>query len=118
MRVIAFAMVILFAGMAAGQPLGKADREGPGDEMVQKYLAREGAELDAKFGEDVKSREAWEAKRPQYVEDYFYMLGLSPRPEKTELKATVVRTLEQGDYIVEMVHYQSRPGLYVTGNLY
>ena len=119
MRIVVFiASIALFAGVAVGQPYGKADASSPGDEGIQKYLAREAAEMDAQFAEDVKSLKDWEAKRPQYVEEYFYMLGLSPRPEKTDLKATVVRTLEKGDYVVEMVHYQSRPGLYVTGNLY
>lgn len=117
-ELIWFVCIALFAGRALGQPYGKADSASPGDELIQKHLAREAARLDAKFAEDVKSLKDWEAKRAQYVEEYCYMLGLSPRPEKTDLKATVVRTLDKGEYVVEMVHYQSRPGLYVTGNLY
>ena len=46
------------------------------------------------------------------------MLGLWPLPEKTPLHATITGTLDRGDYLVDMIHYQSRPGLYVTGNLY
>ena len=46
------------------------------------------------------------------------MLGLSPLPEKSPLKAAITRTLDRGDYVVDMLHYQSRPGLYVTANLY
>ena len=46
------------------------------------------------------------------------MLGLWPLPEKTDLKATITRTLDRGDYQVDMLHYQSKPGLYVTANLY
>ena len=46
------------------------------------------------------------------------MLGLWPMPEKTPLQATVTGTLEGDGYVVEMLHYQSRPRLYVTGNLY
>src|SRR5207248_1292296 len=94
------------------------DRGAPGDEMIQAYLRRETAKIGARFAEDISSREAWEAKRPRYLEAYFFMLGLSPRPEKTPLHATVTRTLRRGDVVVEMLHYQSRPGLYVTGNLY
>ncbi len=110
---VAAANVRLFA-----QPLGQPDRASPGNEMIQKYLQQETAKLSARFGEDILSREAWEAKRPQYVEEYYYMLGLVPRPEKTPLHATVTGTLERDGYVVEMLHYQSRPGLYVTGNLY
>ena len=46
------------------------------------------------------------------------MLGLDPLPEKTPLKATVTGTLDRGDVTIEKLHFQSKPGLYVTGNLY
>ena len=46
------------------------------------------------------------------------MLGLWPLPEKTPLQATVTGTLERDGVVVEKLHFQSRPGLYVTGNLY
>jgi cephalosporin-C deacetylase-like acetyl esterase len=46
------------------------------------------------------------------------MLGLWPLPDKTPLKATVTGKLERAQFVVENVHFQSRPGLYVTGNLY
>jgi cephalosporin-C deacetylase-like acetyl esterase len=106
------------AATVAAQPYGQPDRGSPGDEMIQGYLRREAERISAQFADDLKSREAWEAKRPQYVEEYFDMLGLSPRPERTPPHPTVTRTLDRGDYVVEMLHYQSRPGLYVTGNLY
>jgi cephalosporin-C deacetylase-like acetyl esterase len=86
--------------------------------MIQAYLAKQSETLGVRFADDLKSREAWEGKRPQYVEEYLYMLGLTPRPEKTPLHATVTRTLQKDDYAVDMLHYQSRPGLYVTANLY
>src|SRR5687767_4836266 len=108
----------LSAATAFAQPYGKPDRDSPGDAMIQAYLRQETHKVEASFADDIASRSAWEAKRPQYVQEYFYMLGLSPTPEKTPLHATVTRTLKRDDYVVEMVHYQSRPGLYVTGNLY
>ncbi len=46
------------------------------------------------------------------------MLGLSPLPPRTPLKATVTGVLERGDYVVEKVHFQCLPGAYVIGNLY
>ena len=51
------------------------------------------------------------------MEEYYYMLGLSPRPEKTPLAAKITGTLQGDGYTVEMLHYQSRPRLYVTANL-
>jgi cephalosporin-C deacetylase-like acetyl esterase len=110
--------IVAWCTAAAAQPLGEPDRGAPGDEMVQAYLARETAKLSAKFSEDVKSLEAWQTKRPQYVEEYYYMLGLSPRPEKSPLNATITGTYKGDGFEVDMIHYQSKPRLYVTGNLY
>ena len=108
----------LVAVSARAQPYGKADAESPGDGLIQAYLARQAAALDGSFDDDLKSREAWDAKRPQYLAEYYDMLGLAPRPEKTPLHAAVTRTLRRDDYAVDVLHYQSRPGLYVTANLY
>jgi dienelactone hydrolase len=118
MFVLLLACATVFDVPLLAQPLGRPDRDSPGDEMIQRYLQRETAKLSARFADDISSRQAWEAKRPRYVEEYFYMLGLSPRPEKTPLHATVTGTLQGDGYVVEMLHYQSRPQLYVTGNLY
>jgi cephalosporin-C deacetylase-like acetyl esterase len=101
-----------------GQEYGKADRENPGDEMIQEYLRVEAEKLEAEFLAGIQSRADWERERPRLMGEYFHMLGLSPLPEKTPLKATITRTLDRGDYFVDMLHYQSRPGLYVTANLY
>jgi len=46
------------------------------------------------------------------------MLGLKPLPDRTPLHATVTGRMERDDYSVEKLHFQSRPGLYVTANLY
>ncbi|MEX2176908.1 MAG: prolyl oligopeptidase family serine peptidase [Pirellulaceae bacterium] len=107
-----------FAPAANAQPLGEPDRANPGDAMIQAYLQAETARLADRYAGDVRSLADWQANRPRYQEEYFYMLGLSPRPEKTPLAATVTGTLDGDGYTVEMLHYQSRPGLYVTGNLY
>ena len=53
--------------------------------MIQEYLKRATDEISARYSDDVQSLANWEAKRPHYVEQYAYMLGLSPRPEKTPL---------------------------------
>ncbi|HEV3345162.1 MAG TPA: prolyl oligopeptidase family serine peptidase [Pirellulales bacterium] len=103
---------------AHAQALGQPERGEPGDEMMQAYLAREAAKISARFAADVSSKSEWEAKRPAYIEQYFYMLGLSPRSEKTPPAATVTSSLTGDGYIVDKLHYQSLPGLYVTGNLY
>lgn len=115
---LAIALVAAAGASVWGQAYSPPDRESPGDEMIQAYLAREAAALSARLNDDLASLAAWQAKRPQYVEEYYYMLGLSPRPEKTPLNAKVTGSLVGDGYVVDMLHYQSRPGLYVTANLY
>ena len=43
---------------------------------------------------------------------------LGERPERTPLNARVVGTLDRGDYRIEKIIFESRPGFYVTANLY
>ena len=103
---------------ARGQAYCPPDRDAPGDRMIQEYLAREAEKIDATLLEGLTSRQQWENLRPRYRAEYYYMLGLPPMPEKTPLAATITGTLQRDGYTVEMLHYQSRPRLYVTGNLY
>jgi dienelactone hydrolase len=88
------------------------------DEAIHRYLAAEAKRLSERFMDGAKSKAEWEAKRPKLKEQFLDMLGLWPLPEKTPLKATVTGTLERGDVTIEKLHFQSKPGLYVTGNLY
>jgi dienelactone hydrolase len=108
----------LLATSIPAQPYGEPDRGQPGDEMIQDYLRHETSRIESSFSNDLISLKSWTQLRPRYLEEFYDMLGLSPLPEKTPLRATVTRTLDRGDYTVEMLHYQSRPGLYVTANLY
>lgn len=117
-QLAAIVFVMMVGNFAIAQPLGEPDRGSPGDAMIQAYLEQETEKLAAAYQKDVKSLEAWQAKRDEYREQYFYMLGLSPLPQKTPLNATVTGRLEGDGYVVEMLHYQSWPQLYVTGNLY
>ncbi|HPD46402.1 MAG TPA: prolyl oligopeptidase family serine peptidase [Anaerohalosphaeraceae bacterium] len=115
-RHIIFAVILLAnTPIAWTQPYGRADRENAGDEMIQSYLQACTEEVETESAWDMTS---WQSMRGQYMEEYMYMLGLRPMPEKTPLCATVTGTLQGDGYVVEMVHYQSRPRLYVTGNLY
>ena len=96
---------------------GKKERK-PGDEMIEKYLAAETDKLSAKFLDGAKTIDEWKQKRPRLYQEYMDMLGLWPIPEKTPLKATITGTVEAHGVVVEKLHFQSKPGLYVTANLY
>ncbi|WP_222434777.1 alpha/beta hydrolase family protein [Blastopirellula retiformator] len=90
----------------------------PGDAAVRKYFAAETAALTNQPIVTATSIDQWKAKRGEYQEQLKEMLGLQPWPEKTDLQTTVTGTLEKDGVTVEKIHFQSRPGLYVTGNLY
>jgi dienelactone hydrolase len=115
-------LVLLACPLAAGQGYCPPDRDAPGDRMIQAYLARETEIIEAGSPEGllkgIPSQEDWQRLRLKYQEQYFYMLGLCPLPARTPLNATVTGTLRREGYVVDMVHYQSRSRLYVTGNLY
>jgi len=90
----------------------------PGDKMLAEYFRRETAKLNAQNFASIETLEDWNRLRGSYRQQLQEMLGLSPMPEKTDLKATITGRVEQDQFFVEKLHYQSMPGLYVTANLY
>ncbi len=89
-----------------------------GDKMLADYFAAETAKLRDACLADIKTLDDWKAKRGEYRRQLLEMLGLDPLPEKTDLKPVITGKLDHDDFVVEKLHFQSRPGLYVTGNLY
>ncbi len=109
---LALWMACACAGLAA-------DDADAGRRMIENYLRQEAVELDARFLDGVKTRDDWEKLRPKLREQYLDMLGLWPLPEKTPLEPHVTGVIERDEgFRVEKVQFQSRPHLYVTGNLY
>jgi dienelactone hydrolase len=88
------------------------------DAPLAEYFRNETAKLASRPLLGIDSAEAWKARRPELQRRLRSMLGLDPWPEKTNLAAKVTGTAEQSAFVVEKVLYQSRPGLYVTANLY
>jgi dienelactone hydrolase len=106
-------LISLSLAACAAEPAPKA-----GDDQIEAYLKQETTQLSTRFLDGAKTREEWEARKPRLRQEYFDMLGLWPLPEKTPLNAKVTGTLERGEVVIEKLHFQSRPGLYVTGDLY
>src|SRR5262245_36278618 len=77
---------------APGQPPVKPK---PGDEMIEKYLAAETDRLSQKVLDGATTLAEWQQRRPRLRQEYLYMLGLWPLPEKTPLKVTVTGTLQR-----------------------
>jgi len=116
-------LLLCAAASWAAQPEGwqfydPPERESPGDEIIQAYLARATEEIHSRFLEGIESPEDWQARQERYRAEYFYMLGLAPMPARTPLRPQVTGRLEGDGFTVEMLHFQSRPRLYVTANLY
>ena len=86
--------------------------------MLTKYWEEETARVTAASFDGIKTLEDWTSRRDTFREQLFEMAGLSPRPEKTDLKAVVTGRVEHAEFTVENLSYQSMPGLYATGNLY
>jgi dienelactone hydrolase len=89
-----------------------------GDRMIADYFRAETAKISDACLAEIKTLDDWNAKKGEYRRQLLEMLGLDPLPERTDLKATVTGRVEAEEFVVEKVHFQSRPGLYVTGNLY
>jgi len=60
----------------------------------------------------------WERAKPVLRQQLFDMLGLDPMPQRLPLQPVVTGVVEHPEFVVERLHFQSLPGLYVTGNLY
>jgi len=111
-------LILLAVPAAAAAPAGKLPETKIGDAMIDRYLAQETARLSERVLDGATTLKEWQQRRPRLRREYFDMLGLWPLPEKTPLHDKVTGTLQRGDVTIEKLHFQSRPGLYVTGNLY
>ena len=92
--------------------------EQPYDRAIRSYLAARSAALEREPHPTLRTATEIDKARPALRDEYFDMLGLKPLPPKTPLNAAVTGRLERDGYTVEKLHFQSRPGLYVTANLY
>src|ERR1043166_1769065 len=87
--------------------------------MIHNFLRQEARRLDAQFLDGITNKVQWEAQRGELRQEYLETLGLWPMPERTGLPPQVTGVIERDEgFRVEKLHFQSRPGLYVTGNLY
>src|SRR5688572_21361985 len=88
------------------------------DENLQRYFTREVEQIESQCLTGFNSSEDWERAQPKLRDQLFEMLSLDPLPARTELKPVITGKLEREDFVVEKLHFQSSPGLYVTANFY
>jgi hypothetical protein len=82
------------------------------------YFAGEVERLESRCLADVQTLSDWTSQRDERRRQLLEMLGLWPLPERTPLQPTVTGRIDGDDFVVEKLHFQSLPGLYVTANLY
>lgn len=87
-------------------------------QRLDDYFRSSSERLTQRSLADVITAEDWEARRGEYRRQLAEMLGLDPMPPRTPLEAQVTGTIEDHGVVVEKIHFQSMPGLYVTANLY
>jgi dienelactone hydrolase len=92
--------------------------DGPGDVMLAEYLRAETNVLANRSLANIRTLADWQARRETARKELFEMLGLDPLPARTPLNAVVTGTVDHAEFVVERLQFQSRPGLYVTGDLY
>ncbi|HLB74982.1 MAG TPA: alpha/beta hydrolase family protein, partial [Sedimentisphaerales bacterium] len=92
--------------------------QSPADNQLSEYFRSETAKLAEQALAGIETLDDWKAKREIYRSQLLEMLGLDPFPEKTDLKPVITGTVEHDEFTVEKLHFQSRPRLYVTANLY
>ena len=95
-----------------------AELKTPGDRMFAEYFKIETKRLADSCLAEIETLDDWNAKKDLYRKQLHEMLGLDPLPERTPLKATVTGAVKHDEFEVRNLHFQSSPGLYVTGNLY
>jgi dienelactone hydrolase len=119
-QVIAVLALVLLLGSAppALHAQKPGDKSTLGDELIYKYLCSEADRLSGKYLDGAKTLDQWKDKRRRLHPEFVDMLGLWPEPERTPLKAVITGTIEHQGVVIDNLHFQSKPGLYVTANLY
>ena len=82
------------------------------------YFARRVAELSKDDWRHDITPENWPARQAEMRRQLQRMLGLDPWPARGDLQPVITGTVKGDGYVVEKLHFQSSPGLYVTGDLY
>lgn len=86
--------------------------------MLDDYFKARTAELSGRPVRDIRTLQQWQSRRDELRHQLADMLGLLPMPPRTDLKAVITGRLDHERFILERLHFQSRPGLYVTASLY
>ena len=82
------------------------------------FFEKEVSDLESRFEKEVQTKDDWEKNKARYRQELKEMLGLDPEPARGDLKPVITGTSAEAGIIVENLHFQALPGLYVTANFY
>lgn len=113
---------VALASVAATAGLAFAQEDRTDEQASQRYFERQVFEViqprEKAFYDNVQSWNHWQNLREEEHAALWRDLGLEGLEVGGPLETKVTGTLEHEDVVVEKLHFQSLPGLYVTGNLY
>ena len=89
-----------------------------GEGMILRYFESETAALESRCLSTSNTVTSWKVDIARKRRELRDMLGLDPLPPRGDLKAVVTGQFEFENIVVEKLHFQAIPGLYVTANLY
>lgn len=118
MRAALLALLLTPVAFAQDKPKPAPPTAPPGEAMIEAYFQAKVKAIADNCLTDLTTKEAWEKKRPELRKQFLDMMGLWPLPEKTPLNAKVTGTVDGEGFTVEKLVFESRPGLYVTANVY
>jgi len=121
MRRVAAWATLGFLALAWRAPGGEAQsttRPARGDSLLAAYFRDQTTAIANRCLSDVKTSDDWNARKQEYRRQLADMLGLWPAPARTDLKPVITGKLDQSEFTVERLQFQSMPRLYVTGDLY
>lgn len=87
-------------------------------ESLDLYFETQTAKIERDHLDEIATLQDWNNKRDLYRGELREMLGISSLTAKSKLHATVMGSFKADGIVVERIHFQSLPGLYVTANLY
>lgn len=118
-RTTAFLILLWCNGLLVSSVFGQAT-DGKKDFPWTTYLANRVHELESTTDRELQRihRENWGDLQEAWRGELQEMLGLKPWPQKGSLEAKITSKHEGDGYLVENLHFQPSPKLYVGANLY